>query len=497
MAGALTGASLLAGTGIAAAEPAAGNGGPDRFYHQRLDWKPCGDKGLDAAGAQCADVTVPVDYARPGGRTITVAISRLKAADPARRRGIMLSNPGGPGGPGLDMMLDVKKAMTPDVVSRYDLIGMDPRGIGRSAPVDCGWPVGIMLRSAGVDRQAFERTARLEADLAKRCAAAEGPELRHISTRNTARDMDVVRGALGEPRISYFGWSYGTYLGAVFTQLFPGRSDRIVLDSAVDAKRYGSPMLHDMGEPNEIALDEWATWTAAHDAEYHLGTTRERVRALTEDLIRRAARQPIPIGDYRLDQHVLPMMLFNPLSDARNDAVLAHTVRQIADAADAADGKHVVPNPALEKDLSFVYKPRPGMQNSGQAAVLCGDVAERRDPEWYWRNIQRGRAGQPVFGAFADNITACASWAPPAERQTVVRNPVPALIVQATGDTRTPYASGVALHRAMTGSRLVTLQDVRVHAVFGNYPNACAEHAVNTYFRDGTLPEADTTCRDD
>ncbi|GAA4527244.1 alpha/beta fold hydrolase [Amycolatopsis samaneae] len=488
------GAGLLAGTATASAEPVqAGQPGLDRFYHQRVGWKACGDKDLDAAGARCADVTVPLDYARPDGRTITVAISRLKATDTRNRRGVMLSNPGGPGGAGLGMMLDVRKAMTPEVSSRYDLIGMDPRGIGRSSPVDCGWPVGIMLRSAGIDRAGFDRTVRLQADLARRCAVTEGPDIRQITTRNTARDMDVVRGALGERKISYFGWSYGTYLGAVYTQMFPRQSDRVVLDSAVDPRRYGVGLFQAMGKPNEAALDDWANWAAARDAEYHLGRTGAEVRALVEDLIRGAAKSPIRIGDYRVDEHLLPMLAFNPLADPRHNAALATSVRRLAD---AADGKPVQPNPELEADLRFVTRPTPETQNSGQAAVLCGDVAAPRDPEWYWRNIQRNRAALPVFGGFAYGPSACASWAPPVEPPTEVRNAVPALIVQATGDTRTAYEEGVALHKAMTASRLVTLQDVRVHAVFGNYPNGCVENTVNTYFRDGVLPRADTTCRE-
>ncbi|MFD9889139.1 alpha/beta hydrolase [Amycolatopsis sp. NPDC059027] len=484
----------IAGTGIAVADTAeARQPGLDRYHHQRVDWKACGDKDLDAAGAQCADVTVPLDYSRPGGRTITVAISRLKATDTRNRRGIMLSNPGGPGGSGLGMMLDVRKAMTADVASRYDLIGMDPRGIGRSTPVDCGWPVGTMLRSSGIDRAGFDRTVRLEADLAKRCAATEGPDIRQITTRNTARDMDVVRGALGERKISYFGWSYGTYLGAVYSQLFPQRSDRIVLDSAVDPQRYGVGMFQAMGKPNEAALDDWAQWTAARDAEYHLGKTGPQVRELFEGLIRGAAKSPIHLGGYQVDEHLLPMLAFSPLADPRRNGELATSVRRLAD---AAAGKPVEPTPELESDLRFVTKPTPETQNSGQAAVLCGDVAAPRDPEWYWRNIQRHRATQPVFGGFANGPSACASWARPIEPPTDVHNAVPALIVQATGDTRTAYDEGVALHKAMTGSRLVTLQDVRVHAVFGNYPNTCVENTVNAYFRDGALPRTDTTCRE-
>ncbi|QFU94723.1 alpha/beta fold hydrolase [Amycolatopsis sp. YIM 10] len=484
---AVGGATLLAGT-------AAADNGLSRFHHQELDWKACDHKALDEAGAQCADVEVPLNYAEPRGRTISVAISRIKATDPGKRRGVMLSNPGGPGGPGLDMTLGIREAMTPEVRAQYDLIGMDPRGIGRSNPVDCGWPVGLMLRSPGVDRAAFDRTVRLEADLARQCADTEGDLLRHISTRNTARDMDVIRGALGESKINYFGWSYGTYLGSVYTQMFPRQSDRFVLDSAVDSKRYGTRMFQDMGAPNEAALDEWAEWTAERDSEYHLGTTGKQVRALVEDLVQRSAKQPIRIGEYEVDQHALPIVLFMSLADPRANPALATDVRQLVD---AADGKQVEPNPALKNTLEVMYRPTPETQLSGQAAVLCGDKVEHRDPEYYWRNIERTRAEQPLFGAFANGISACAFWGPPAEKATVVRNSVPALIVQTTGDTRTSYESGVDLHRSMKGSKLVTLQDVRVHAVFGNFPNSCAENAVNTYFADGTLPATDLTCRAD
>lgn len=492
---AAAGAGLLAGAGLAGAEPeTAGRGGAERFYQQRLDWKACGDQDLDAAGAQCAEVTVPLDYQQPQGRTLTVAISRLKAADPGQRRGIMLSNPGGPGGPGLGLPLKMRPKLSPDVLARYDLIGMDPRGVGRSNPVDCAWPVGFMLRSSGLDRAGFDRTVALQADLARRCARTQGDTLRHITTRNTARDMDVVRGAMGERKISYFGYSYGTYLGSVYTQMFPRRSDRIVLDSAVDSKRYSQQMVRDMGPANERALDDWAAWTAARDGEYRLGRTAAQVRGAVEELIRRSARQPIPIGEYRVDEHMLPMVLFEQVGDTRLNTALAETVRVLAD---AADGKQVSPSPGLLASLHVLSRRDPNAQLSGQAAIMCGDAAVRRDPEWYWRNIQRSRASQPVFGAFANGINPCAFWAEPAEAPVIVRNSVPALIVQATEDTRTAYDSGVDLHRAMSGSRLITLPGVRAHGLFSRYPNGCMENAVNTYLRDGVLPSGDLTCRGD
>ncbi|WP_283135143.1 alpha/beta hydrolase [Rhizohabitans arisaemae] len=481
------GAGVLTGTGVAGAETLS------RFYEQAVEWKACGDAALDQAGAQCAEITVPLDYSEPQARTIKVAISRLKATDTKRRRGIMLSNPGGPGGAGLHFMLYIRGAMTPEVSSRYDLIGMDPRGIGRSAAINCAWPIGHMLWSAGLDRAGFRDAVRTQADLARRCARKEGDRIAHITTRNTARDMDVVRAALGEAKLSYFGMSYGTYLGAVFTQMFPHRSDRIVLDSAIDPAAYMAGSIRNQGPINEAALDEWADWTAARDADYHLGTTGRQVRARVEGLIRQAADSPIRIGEHLLDEHFLPMTLFTLLPDARYDAHLAARVRQIAD---AAEGKPVRPTKDFDDELRFTLTGRP-QDLSGQAAVICGDAAVPRDPQWYWRNIRRSRASQPVFGPYANNINACAFWPSPREPRTTVRNGIPALIVQATRDTRTVYREGVNLHRAMSGSRLVTLQDVRMHGIFGRLPNACVGNAVNTYFRDGTLPAAGLTCHAD
>ncbi|WP_378736402.1 alpha/beta fold hydrolase [Nocardia brasiliensis] len=497
-------AALAGVTGLVACAGLVGCAGPaanantetpalERFYSQQLDWKGCEDPKLDEAGAQCADVTVPLDYAEPQGPTLTVAISRI-AADPARKHGVMLSNSGGPGGAGLDFMVDVGKAMTPDVRARYDLIGMDPRGVGRSSPIDCRWPRGIGLHSAGVDATSFAESVAMQGDLAARCATTEAARLPHITTRNTARDMDVIRGILGVDRISYYGTSYGTYLGAVYTQMFPDRSDRFVLDSAADPDQYGVVgMMQAMGPVNEAALDLWADWVAARDGEYHFGATRAQVRDAVQDLIRGAADKPIRLGEYEIDDHWLPMVLFVGLDSPEQYEMLAGQVRTIAD---AAAGKPVELDETLDATLGFALRARP-RDNSSQMAIMCGDVAAPRDPQFYWRNIEAARATQPVFGALANNITPCAFWAPPAEPLTEVRNSVPALIVQSTGDTRTAYQGAVAMHNYLSASRMVTLQDVAIHWIFGRYQNSCVYSAVNTYFRDGTLPATDITCQAD
>ncbi|NNH72374.1 alpha/beta fold hydrolase [Nocardia uniformis] len=473
--------------------PTTTQSGLDSFYSQKLDWKSCDEERLDEAGAQCADITVPLNYADPQGKTMTVAISRL-AADPARKYGVMLSNSGGPGGPGLDFALDFGAAMTPEVRAGYDLIGMDPRGVGRSTRINCGWPRGFAMQSAGTDAASFAESVATQRDLAERCTDTEGERLPYITTRNTARDMDVIRGALSVDKISFYGTSYGTYLGSVFMQMFPERSDRIVLDSAADPDRYGPvEMMQDMGPANEAAFDIWAEWAAARDGEYHFGTTRDQVRATAMDLIRRSAEKPVRIGDFEVDEHDMPSVFFVGLDAPEQYPMLAEQVRRLID---AADGKQVEILPSLNESFAFMIAGRPE-DASPQMAIMCGDVAVERDPDWYWRNIEATRATQPLFGGFANNIGPCAFWAPPVESPTVVDNSVPALIVQSTGDTRTTYAGAEAMHHSLSASRMVTLQDVPIHWIFGRYPNTCVYDAVNTYFRDGTLPATDTTCTAD
>ncbi|ATL65796.1 transporter [Nocardia terpenica] len=484
------GVVLLAGLAAVPAGPAnADPPGLDRFYHQRLDWRPCGDPALDGAGAQCAGVVVPLDYSRPDGPTLTIAISRIAATDPARRRGILLSNPGGPGGPGLGMMVGVRKTLSPEVRARYDLIGMDPRGIGRSDPVTCVVPLPTMLFSAGFDVFGYARDTALAGALAASCLAAHPDRVRYITTRNTARDMDVIRAAFGDPVLDYYGASYGTYLGAVYTQLFPGHSGRIVLDSGIDPDRYWVGMFQDMGPINEAGLDDWAAWAARHDAEYHLGATAAAVRGFVENLVRRAAAHPVFGSGFLVDEHTVPLMLLALLLNPQLNASLADMVRMISDGVNGLP----LDMDALKAKITSAVP----VETSGMAAILCDDKAAPRDPTWYYDAIERTRATQPVFGAFAHNITACAYWPDPVEPPTDIHNAVPVLTLHATRDTRVAYTEGLALHRDLTGSRLITLADTRIHGTFRVGLSPCLNDAVNAYLATGALPASDITCQPD
>ncbi|WP_232236204.1 alpha/beta fold hydrolase [Nocardia sp. BMG51109] len=463
---------------------------PDWFYHQRPAWRACDE--TVTAGTECASVRVPLDYSDPLGRTLTVAISRVPATDPAQRRGVLLSNPGGPGAAGRDSLGLLGDVLGPAVRAQYDLIGMDPRGVGRSEGArPCGWPAGEMVHGAGLALSGFLHDVGQAATMATDCVGRDPAAARQVTTRNTARDMDVVRAALGEPSISYFGVSYGTYLGAVYTQMFPDHSDRMVFDSAIDPGRYWEGLVQDWGPADEAALDDWAGWAAARDATYHLGATPQDVRAAIEELLRTAAREPIVIDGFRIDDHWLPFVLHNLLNNVRSNEGLADTVREIADAAGGP------PTTAHGPRLQAVLESLRDEENSELAYIACGDAPAPADPAWYWGNIEAARPAQPVFGAMANNIQPCAFWPRPAEPATAVHNSVPALIVQSTGDPRTPYSHGLALHRAMPASRLATLQDVRIHMTFRPDLSSCVNDTINGYYATGTLPATDIACRAD
>ncbi|MFB9781740.1 alpha/beta fold hydrolase [Rhodococcus baikonurensis] len=187
-------------------------------------------------------VTVPLDYSAADGKTIEVAISRVASTDPAQRRGILLTNPGGPGGRGLGLPEILNAGMTPEVAAAYDVIGMDTRGLGKSTPIDCGVEQMTWMRSPGTTDEGWNESVALAREAADKCWDKYPDYLPHINTQNIARDLDVIRGALDQEKASYFGWSYGTYLGATYAQMFPDRIDRVVLDSAPDPKKYGYEM---------------------------------------------------------------------------------------------------------------------------------------------------------------------------------------------------------------------------------------------------------------
>ncbi|MFE4516275.1 alpha/beta hydrolase [Kitasatospora sp. NPDC056783] len=465
----------------------------ERFRRQPLAWSACQEPQLAAAGAECARLAVPLDYREPRGRTLSLAVSRIRSADPAARRGILQTNPGGPGERGLDMPVALRERLAPAAAAAYDLVGMDPRGVGASSGLDCGLTRGTWLRSAGAGRAGFDQAWSLAKADADACWSKYPDLLAHLTTRNTARDVDVLRAALGEQRTSFFGQSYGALLGAVYAQLFPQRVDRLVLDSGPDPARYGIGLFQDMAGANERALDGFAAWAAARDADYRLGATPAAVRATVENLVRRAEAAPIAVDGFRIDGALLPVLLTLFQSDDRDDALYADTLRRLLD---AADGKPVQAGEALHEALAMLLLPNPegGAALASTAAVLCDDAAAPRSAQWYREAVERSRAAAPVFGPVYNGPTPCAFWrGAPLEAAVEVRTAVPALQLHATGDTHAPYQGALALHSRLPGSRLVTVPG-RVHTLYLNAYSACADAAVDAYLSTGALPASDTVC---
>lgn len=495
----------------AAASPPPATANPSAplaaYERQRLTWGACpaGQEELVAAGAECTKVTVPLDYAAPRGRTIRIAVSRVKAGDDAPRRGILLSNPGGPGGTGLANTLALRPALK-DVAGRYDLIGFDPRFLGESSPVRCAAPVPTPQVPPGTPSSAradFDESVRAARDTARRCHE-EGDNaalLPHASSRNVARDMDVIRAALGERRLSYYGVSYGADLGAVYTQLFPRRTDRMVIDSSTDPSATQYELFRSSGRPAEEGLDEWAAWAATRHDEYRLGRTPAQVRHTVQGLIERAERRPLTVDGQRVGAPLLRLILKQPVQHEEHDSLLAALVKELVDVEAGRP-----PGPQLAAMMQMLASPELESSMVGGAVFMCGDGGWPaggwpKDPETYWKNSLRSRADQPVFGPYVNGMIApCAFWkSEPREPGTRIGNNVPVLMLQARRDNNVPYEGALALHRRLTGSRLVTA-DIRAHGVYGRgtdprlRPVPCADLAVNDYLRGGALPARDVVC---
>lgn len=464
------------------------------YSKQKPSWHRCSP--AQPASYECATIKVPLDYRSPRGRTIDLAISRIKSENPAERHGVMLLNPGGPGGPGLDLPLMMRESMPKDVRDQYDLIGFDPRGVGASSPISCGLTA---------DEQDFDRPYRPASfasdvawarTVAEKCRKKAGAVLPYITTRNTARDMDAIRTVLGERKISYLGYSYGTYLGAVYTQMFPHKTDRFVLDSGVDPQRIWRGMIQVWATEAEPAFQRWTRWTAEHAGEYHLGDTPKAVSETFWAMVARADKDPIEFDGEKVTGDRIRSarsLFFHP----------AQAAPFIKALKDAAEGRPPASMPDLKRFTQAAG------EAAGQAAepasdngtavfwsVLCGDTeAWPRDPGQYRRDAVEDKAAYPLYGDFASNIKPCAFWQRPVEAATPMKTRANVLTVQNEWDSQTPLTSGQGLHRALQGSRMVLAMGGEGHTVYLVDPNSCANAPVSAYLTTGRLPAKDVTCR--
>ncbi|MEU6313023.1 alpha/beta hydrolase [Streptomyces sp. NPDC047014] len=491
-------APLLAAAGLLAttvpllgATQAAAAPGTDHL-RQKPAWQRC--SADQPATYECATLKVPLDYRRPDAGTIDLAISRMKSQNPAKRHGVMLLNPGGPGGPGLDLPLLMDGAMSKDVRDRYDLIGFDPRGVGASSPLTCG---------LSEEEQAFDRPYRPETyasdvtwarTVADKCREKSGAVLPHITTRNTARDMDTIREVLGEKKLSYLGYSYGTYLGAVYSQMFPERTDRFVLDSGVDPQRIWRGMIQVWATEAEPAFARWTRWAAERSAEFGLGDTPEAVSATFWGLVARADREPIDFQGQKINGDMIRTARGAFFYPAQASPMVA-ALKAAAEGRPPAAGA----DPAEVKRLLLGVRAAEPVSDNGSAvfwAVVCADTGSwPRYTEQYERDAAKDKVRYPLYGDFASNIKPCAFWDRPVEAATPMRRTANVLTVQNEWDSQTPLTSGQGLHRALKGSRMVLAAGGEGHGVYVFDPASCANAPVDAYLTTGRLPAADVTCQ--
>lgn len=455
---------------------------------------------------QCAGLSVPLEYRAPHGRTITVEVSRIATAKPGQRRGVLLFNPGGPGGSGLDFPDELLPLLPTAVTDAYDLIGFDPRGIGYSTPVSCGIPVSIpvdlRLPYPGPDGS-IDRNVAYGRQTAQGCAHLSGDLLPYVTTANTARDMDRIRAALHEPKLSYLGYSYGTYLGAVYTTLFPQHSDRILLDSAVDPHLVWYQLFRTWDQAIALRLPDFTRWAAARDATYHLGATQAAVQATYDALTTRFDHDPVTLpSGLVIDGNLVRELTRSALYNDSSFRAMAKAWAQLAALAAGA-----TPAPALAAAITALDPRRQPSGGTAQIpadnetaalyAVVCGDVGWPRSPGTYVRNVARGRALFPDTAGMPDNLWPCAFWPTrPVEPPVAVtdRGPRNVLILQNLRDPATAWVSGFGLRKAMGKRATFVSIDQGGHGAYLVTDAPCVADIATAFLTTGALPGHDTFC---
>lgn len=482
-------------TTVTAAAPVAradapGTNGP------ALTWRPCAEPG-GLNGQECARLPVPLDYRDPDGPQIGLAVTRVRSERPAARRGTLLVIPGGPGGSGVGMLATKGPALRKAMAGAYDLVSFDPRGVGGSTRAGCELDPAdrhlVTLRSwPGPDGEIGGNAARSRR-IAEACRRHGGAVLRSFTTVNEARDIDRLRRALGEEKLSAWAHSYGTYVGAVYAQKYPQRTDRWVLDSSgdPDPARVGRGWLANTATGADDRFPDFAAWAAdpARESEgLRLARRPADVRPLFLALAAKLDREPkgsstpgVPLTGNRLRQ---------ALQDAlESDGLFAEVARLIQQAQDPAA------EPVLPDTLAG---PLPDQDAAATMATVCNDVRWPASVPAHRRAVAADRARHPLTAGMPVNITPCGFWQAPAEPPTRITADGPSniLMVQNRRDPNTPYFGALKMRRSLgERARLLTLEHGGHGAYLANGP-VCGDRTVTAFLTTGRRPQKDTRCAD-
>lgn len=434
----------------------------------------------------CASVDVPLDYSAPAGQTLRLTISKLPARRPATRHGSLLVNPGGPGASGVELAGELSRSLPPEVLDSYDVIGFDIRNSAHSQPIMCVDPATYWKHPLPDPDSAATRALNWQRarEYADGCQQRAGKYLPYLTTPDNARDMDRIRAALGEPKISYLGYSYGTYLGAVYGQLFPQHVDRMILDSSVNPDPSAVWYRDNLGQdvPAQQRLDEFFDWTARYDGVFHLGKNRAQVNEAwtgIRDELRTAPHGPLGPSEFI-------EMSFMALYSERNWTKLA---RAISDYRlrhdDRALVAQIAPKDGAAENVNAVYN-----------AVECADSAWPTQQAQWELDTAMLQPRSPMSAWFNTwSVAPCADWHGPHEQPVHITGEglPPVLMFNSVHDMATPYQGALVLHRSLPSSVLVTEQDAGEHGVFALAGNPAADRRGADYLVRGTLPDDDVS----
>ena len=491
--------------------------GLESFYNQTIDWKDCSN---ETTTFQCGTVTVPLDYDHPDGQTITIALKKLPASDGNAEHGSLFTNFGGPGVSGVEAVEGESSSFAKELRGSYDIIGFDPRGLGQSTPITCWTNDEInqsltdtkngksntlseimatdILFSKGSSAQ--ERIDRGAANAARCAQHSQVPELLdHVGTRDVARDLDVLRTTNGNAKLNYLGISYGTYIGAIYADLFPGHVGRVVLDSAMDpSKRSGGEIRAEQITFLEGALRQYVEHCQAHSGCPLTGSTDEAVAQLAS-FVDGLDKNPLtaPDSDATVNTQDATVII-QRLAVAQPDweALTA----MLTPAMTNHDGTLMVKAKQNSPDLSPEMTAEEVVSRANSMvlanAVICNDNPDAGGTASDWdAQTAAEKKSYPFFGGTSNAEEAyCYGWGhraqtPPQETRAKGSNPI--LAVGITGDAQTLYSWTQSLAGQLDNGHLLTVEGYG-HGAFNK--NTCATTAITGFLVNGTMPADGTTC---
>jgi pimeloyl-ACP methyl ester carboxylesterase len=465
------------------------------YEQQKLDWSDCYDY------FECAELRVPIDYDDLSVGTFRISVLRAAAQDQDNRLGSIVVNPGGPGGSGVDYAYNADYIFSPEITDVYDVVGFDPRGVAMSEPISCFTPEELDENFAADSKPDNEEeiTATLEESeaFAKKCA--ENTEnLEHFTTAETARDMDILRAALGEKKLNYVGKSYGTYLGTLYANIFPDKVGRFVLDGAVDPN---IPM-KEQNLAQAIGFEKALTAfvkDCATQSDCPFTGTPAQAQATIIATLQAAATTPLPQknpadGDDRIiTESIIVIGMASSLYDdvdgwPKLRQAFAESAQNYGDTFLQLADEYTGRNP----DGTF----RSNDFDSG-AVIDCLDWQDRRTVDQFKADAQEFATKAPVFGPYiAFSGVHCRFFPQPSTQRapdslTTIKT-APIIVIGTIRDPATPYSWSVSLAKIFTGSRLISL-DADGHTGHGR-GSACVDDAVDAFLLEGTLPNANISC---